>query len=262
MALNRRTLLKNLGVAGSAAALAGCVGVQESSSGESGDDSGSSGDSGSSSDETTESSADETVEAGTASVWYSLPEPEIPGRKSALELFNEESKHTVKGSDISDMRKKTTSAIPAGQGPQSFEWAHDWAGDYYQRGFVVDQSDQVSVSLDQVTTTAQNAVQYKGNLIGLPFGAETVTPIANLDIVDSVPETMEEMVSMMEEHHDPDNGLHAIQVEVTMDTYMYEATESDPALRYALKPHRVRMVQQILESAVEAASAAAEKIYE
>jgi hypothetical protein len=46
-----------------------------------------------------------------------------------------------------------------------------------------------------------------------------------------------------------------------MDTYMYEATEPDPVKRYALKPHRVRMVQRILEKAVTAACRAAETIY-
>ncbi|WP_396610607.1 substrate-binding domain-containing protein [Haloferax sp. S1W] len=209
MALNRRTLLKNLGVAGSAAALAGCVGVQESSSGDSGGESGDTGGE-SGGDETTESSADESVDPGTATVWYSLPEPEIPGRKSALEAFNEESKHTVEGADISDMRKKTTSAIPAGQGPQSFEWAHDWAGDYYQRGFVADQSGQVDVDLDVFTGAAREAIQFNGKLVGLPHDAETVALVYNKDIVDEPPETVADMVSVMEEYHDPGNNQYGL----------------------------------------------------
>ncbi|AFK18265.1 extracellular solute-binding protein [Haloferax mediterranei ATCC 33500] len=207
MPLNRRTLLKNLGAAGTVAALAGCVGVQESSTNQSGGDSDGSG------DENTDSSTGETSESepvGTASVWYSLPEPEIPGRKSALEQFNEASDHTVKGSDISDMRKKTTSAIPAGQGPQSFEWAHDWAGDYYQRGFVVDQSDQVDVDLDVFTGAAREAIQFDGNLVGLPHDAETVALVYNKDIVDEPPETVADMVSVMEEFHDPETNNYGL----------------------------------------------------
>jgi len=62
-------------------------------------------------------------------------------------------------------------------------------------------------------------------------------------------------------HHAPEEDVHVLQIEVTMDTYMYEATESNPALRYALKPHRVRMVQQILETAIAAASEAAKERY-
>lgn len=57
-------------------------------------------------------------------------------------------------------------------------------------------------------------------------------------------------------HHDPDNGLHAIQVEVTMDTYMYEADEEDPGRRYAIKQHRLDIVRTVLARAVEAAEVA------
>lgn len=57
-------------------------------------------------------------------------------------------------------------------------------------------------------------------------------------------------------HHDPGNGLHALQVEVTMDTYMYEADEPDPARRYAIKQHRLDLVRGALARAVDAAAAA------
>ncbi|MFW6114268.1 MAG: N-formylglutamate amidohydrolase [bacterium] len=62
-------------------------------------------------------------------------------------------------------------------------------------------------------------------------------------------------------HSDPDEDVHVIQIEVTMETYMYEATETNPKLRYAIKPHRVRIVQKILERAIAAACEAAEAIY-
>jgi N-formylglutamate deformylase len=57
-------------------------------------------------------------------------------------------------------------------------------------------------------------------------------------------------------HHDPANGLHALQVEVTMDTYMYEAGEADPRRRYAIKQHRLDLVRDALAHAVDAATAA------
>ncbi|MDS0279426.1 extracellular solute-binding protein [Halomicroarcula sp. S1AR25-4] len=198
MTMDRRTLIKHIGGVGAAAALAGCS-VQE----DTGDGSGSSdGESG--------GSTDSQGPAGTATAWYSLSESELAVREEVLSTFNEQSQHTIDGADISDLKKKTSSAIPAGEGPQIFDWAHDWAGNSYEQGFVVDQSDEVSVSLDTFTETAQSAVQYEGNLVGLPYGAETVTPIANTDIVDSVPESVDEMVSMMEEHHDPDNGQYGL----------------------------------------------------
>ncbi len=199
-------MIKRIGGAGVAATLAGCS-VQESGDGGSGDGSSGDGGDGSSGDG---SSGTEQEPAGTATAWYSLSESELATRKEIISAFNEESRHTIDGADISDLQQKTSSAIPAGEGPQTFDWAHDWAGNTFEQGFIVDQSDKVSVELSQFTEAAQTAVQYDGNLIGLPYAAETVTPIANMDIVDSAPSSVSEMVSMMEEHHDPDNGQYGL----------------------------------------------------
>ncbi|ELZ91972.1 maltose ABC transporter maltose-binding protein [Haloferax mucosum ATCC BAA-1512] len=256
MAMNRRTLLKNLGAAGTVAALAGCVGVQESSS------DGSESDSDGSGETATDSGTDETdasEPAGSASVWYQLAEPEIPGRKSAIEQFNEASKHTVSGSDISDMRKKTTSAIPAGQGPQSFEWAHDWVGDYTQREFVVDQRDEIDIDLDVFTSDAREAIQFEGNLVGLPHDAETVALVYNKDIVDEPPETVADMVAVMEEFHDPGNNKYGLGMPFAdgyflsawaraFDGYLFDK-DADPRIGVAL-PETVKGVQFAVDNFV------------
>ena len=57
-------------------------------------------------------------------------------------------------------------------------------------------------------------------------------------------------------HHDPGSNLHALQVEVTMDTYMYEPDETDPARRYTIKQHRLDIVRRALANALGAAVAA------
>ncbi len=62
-------------------------------------------------------------------------------------------------------------------------------------------------------------------------------------------------------HGDPDNDVHALQIEVTMDTYMYEAVEEDKAKRYALKQSRLRIAQDFLRKAALAASDAAMRMY-
>ncbi len=201
--MNRRTALKCIGV-GTLATTAGCATVQEQDKTTSGsnDNSGN--------DETSGDATTESGPAGTAKAWYSLPESEEGVRKQTIKSFNGNSKHTIKGSDISELEKKTTSAIPAGQGPHVFEWAHDWVGDYYQRDFIVDQSDQLSVSLDKFTDAAAGAVQYDGGVVGLPHSAETVALIYNKDIVDEPPETVADMKSVMKEHHDPSNNKYGM----------------------------------------------------
>jgi len=62
-------------------------------------------------------------------------------------------------------------------------------------------------------------------------------------------------------HSDPDNDVHVIQIEVTMDTYMYEPVETDKTKRYALKQSRLRIAQDFLRKAALAACEAARQIY-
>jgi len=121
MTMDRREALKRLGVAGTVAGLAGCVGVQEQddpTEGGGGSGGGSDGSDGSDDSDSTTTSGP----AGEAKVWYTLAQAERPAREDAIEEFNDESRHTISGSNISDMVKKTTSAIPAGQGPETFDW--------------------------------------------------------------------------------------------------------------------------------------------
>lgn len=53
-------------------------------------------------------------------------------------------------------------------------------------------------------------------------------------------------------HHDPSEEIHALQVEVTMDTYMYES-DTDPVRRHTIKQHRLDVVRSVIADAVEAA---------
>lgn len=62
-------------------------------------------------------------------------------------------------------------------------------------------------------------------------------------------------------HSNPGNDVHVIQVEVTMDTYMYEPVDSNRSKRYALKQSRLHITQDFLRKAVLAASDACRKIY-
>ncbi|MBD3266984.1 hypothetical protein GF373_09970, partial [bacterium] len=62
-------------------------------------------------------------------------------------------------------------------------------------------------------------------------------------------------------HNDPDRNVHVIQLEVTMDTYMYEPVEEDAIKRYALKQPRIKIAQDIIGHAIDAACVAAERIH-
>ncbi|WP_459191753.1 extracellular solute-binding protein [Halosimplex sp. J119] len=236
MALDRRKMLKRIAGSGTIAAVSGCIGVeQQGTDGGGGEDGGQSNGGQSSGGTDTETREG----AGTATAWYGLSDTELALREEAIAAFNEQSHHTVEGGNIAEMQDRTTSAIPAGQGPQTFQWAHDWVGDYYERGFVVDQSDELSVGLDQFTDAAASAVQTDDAVVGLPFSAETVTLIYNADIVDEAPETFDEMASAMADYHDSSNGQYGLAM--PFDPYFvsgivqafggrYFDSESDPVV--------------------------------
>lgn len=61
-------------------------------------------------------------------------------------------------------------------------------------------------------------------------------------------------------HHDPEGHVHVLQLEVAMDTYMYEAV-AIPSKRYAIKRPRLRIVRRAVQAAFRSAAEAAERIY-
>lgn len=61
-------------------------------------------------------------------------------------------------------------------------------------------------------------------------------------------------------HHDPERHIHVVQLEVAMDTYMYEP-QAAASKRYALKPRRLRIIRRAVQVAFRAATEAAERIY-
>ncbi|KTG12622.1 extracellular solute-binding protein, partial [Haloferax profundi] len=159
---------------------------------------------------TAQEETESTGPAGTFTLWHQRAEAEKKALEQNAEAFTSETKHTADPAEIADLRKKTTSAIPAGQGASMFDWAHDWTGEYYQNGFLSDQSENLDVDLSVYTQPAQAAVQFDGATVALPYAAETVGLIYNKDLVDEPPETIAEMVSIMEEHHDPENGKYGL----------------------------------------------------
>ncbi len=211
MPMNRRKILKQLAGTTAVGALAGCVGVSETDSTSTPEEGGSDGSDGSDGgEETTQQETESSVPAGSFKLWHQRAEAEKKALEQNAETFTSETKHTADPAEIADLRKKTTSAIPAGQGAGMFDWAHDWTGEYYQNGFLSDQSESLDVDLSVYTEPAQKAVQFDGATLALPYAAETVGLIYNKELVDEPPETLEEMKTIMEEHHDPDNGKYGL----------------------------------------------------
>lgn len=198
----RRTLLKAMGGSTALATLAGCI----STGGDGGDgsDGGDGGDGGS---------------GGSARLWVDLSDAEDEALSEYVGQYEEDTGDTIeKEAPGGELDQQLETAIPAGDGPDSWIWAHDWVGRFAVREdppFLYDASDDVDVSLDNYTQAAREAAQFDGGLYGLPFASETVALFYNEDMVDEPPETLEEMVSIMDEYHDPDNGQYGLSYPAT-----------------------------------------------
>lgn len=211
----RRTLLKTMGGTTALGALAGCISTDGGDDGGDGSEGDGSGDDGSGSDD----GSSGVDNPGTATLWTDLADAEDEAMSSYVDDFESETGHTInKEEPGGELDQQLDTAIPSGEGPDSWIWAHDWVGRFAVREeppFLYDASDDVNASLDSYTETAQQAVQFDGELHGLPFASETVALFYNEDMVDEPPETLDEMVSVMDEYHDPDNGEYGLSYPVT-----------------------------------------------
>lgn len=215
MTWNRRKLLGALAGTG-VVSVAGCASVEDDDSTDDGSSDGSSSD-GSSDD----GSMDDGESGGEAELWFDFQEGELIIMEDAIESYHEQSNNRIEGVDVTEMQDRLTSAIPTGEGPESFIWAHDWAGDFSESGFLEAQTGNFDVELDRFTPAAQQAVTFEDEVWGLPVSAETVALLYNKDMVDEPPETIAEMTSIMDEYHDPANNEYGLSYNV--DAYFVSA---------------------------------------
>jgi arabinogalactan oligomer/maltooligosaccharide transport system substrate-binding protein len=151
-------------------------------------------------------------------MWIQMTEAEKEDLDTFIGQFEGETGHTVNTEEIGELGTQLETAVPSGEGPDLWPWAHDWVGRFGVRedpAFLYDASDDLSVDLSQFSEVARNAVQWNDKVHGLPFGSETVALFYNQDMVDEPPETLEEMISTMEEYHSPSDGQWGLSYPAT-----------------------------------------------
>jgi len=180
--MDRRSVLKGASGIAAASTLSGCLGILGGGGG---------------------------GNQGDAMLWHDMTESEQKVFETSLETYNEENDADIRGEATGELRNNVETKLPAGDGPEMFRWAQDFAGQHYERGFLYDASDDIEINLEETfSEAAVQAVTVGGGeaIVGLPFSGETVTLLYNKNMVDSPPETFDEMESIMQEHTDPNNG--------------------------------------------------------
>ncbi|AEH38732.1 extracellular solute-binding protein [Halopiger xanaduensis] len=186
----RRTVIKGMGTAGVTVGLAGCI-VSDDSTGN-GNGNGSDG-------------------GSSTQLWHTLAEGEADLLETYIAQFEEETDHDIAAEEVSELNEQLNTSLPVGEGPDIFTHAHDWVGPFEDRGWLYDVSDDLTIDIDETyTDTALEAATWQDGVYGLPYAAETVGLLYNRDLVDSPPETLDEMVEVMEDHHDPDDGQYGV----------------------------------------------------
>ena len=155
-------------------------------------------------------------EPGTATLWHNRLDGRTISETDLIETarsqFNSVTDHSIETSRIPDSSfvAYLTADIPEGDGPYLFEWRHSRAGRFDSDGYLSDQSGNVDIPKCMITDSARRAARYRGKRIGVPWAAETVALFYNEDMVDSPPETLAEMKSVMSDYHDPENGKYGL----------------------------------------------------
>ena len=97
-----------------------------------------------------------------------------------------------------------------------FTWAHDWTGELADGGFIVSLSkylppETIEDLRKQYTSYAFSAGVYKLELYGLPWAAESIALVCNLDMTGGVfPKTFSELENIMKKWYNPDAGTYGI----------------------------------------------------
>jgi len=157
-----------------------------------------------------------TVVKGTVIVWHGDADPVA---RITEELIKTEFNKLYPDIEVKyelapePFQQKLLVSIPAGTGPDLFEWNHDWIGTFAKADLLVPIDDLMTPELKaKFVESAFEAGRYRGELYGLPFSAEVGAFAYNKDMLGTrpVPKTTDELVALMKEF--TGQGLYGISV--------------------------------------------------
>lgn len=107
-----------------------------------------------------------------------------------------------------------------GNAPDIFTWAHDWVGWMADAGYLVAIEDHLGHEAiedisDQIVPLAMAAVTYKAKTYGLPYAGEFLALFVNLNLIQTPPQTFEELQGIMSQFYKPAEGKYGISGQVS-----------------------------------------------
>jgi arabinogalactan oligomer / maltooligosaccharide transport system substrate-binding protein len=95
---------------------------------------------------------------------------------------------------IETLRRAFRTAVESGQTPDILVGPHDWIAGMVRRG-LIDPIALTPTRRDAFTGRALDAMSYQDRLYGVPYAADSIGLLRNLDLAPEPPETIEEMIA-------------------------------------------------------------------
>lgn len=157
-----------------------------------------------------ESAADDTEKPEELTVWMNEQDEQIEAVTQLAEKYEEEEGISVQvvARPMAEQLQQLSLAGPEGNGPDLFYQPHDQIGNIVAQGLAepLEISDEV---LDRYVDVAADSVTYtyedETAIYGVPAVIETYGIFYNKSIVEDAPETMEDVLSILEENTDASN---------------------------------------------------------
>lgn len=121
-------------------------------------------------------------------------------RSDRLELFTSDflSTHQVTAAfntpPIERMQDDFIAAVVAGESPDLLLGPHDWIGNLVERGLL----DPIPLPFERRAAFVDRAIEamtYRGKVYGLPYAADSVALVRNVDLAPHAPATFEDMLA-------------------------------------------------------------------
>ncbi|MBR4532223.1 extracellular solute-binding protein [bacterium] len=159
------------------------------------------------------------AEKKSVTVWHSYRGDEQTALEKLRNDFNEsqsEYKVDLLNVPYDAFANKLTSAIPRGNGPDAFIFAHERVGDWAESGIISDLSDVLSGNVsNSLIPSTLDALKYNGKYWGFPLSFKSAVLFYRTDKVEKIPETTDELLKAAQSFTDAKNGKYGLAFEAT-----------------------------------------------
>ena len=152
-------------------------------------------------------------------IWHSYRGDEQRALEKVTALFNEsqdEFKASLLLVPYDAFANKLTSAIPRGNGPDGFIFAHERVGDWAESGIIAEVDQEIDGQLrnDLIPSTLQ-ALKYNGKLWGVPLSFKSLVLFYRTDLVEHAPKTLSELTETASRLTNTGEGRYGLAFEAT-----------------------------------------------